>query len=108
MPRRTLGTFELIVLRTLIQQPDDAYGVTLLDRISKRTGHDASIGALYTTLDRLERKGLVSSWWGEATAERGGRRKRYYRIENAGREAVRRTEDQLHGVLEAGGALAGA
>ncbi|WP_174502153.1 PadR family transcriptional regulator [Acidiphilium sp. C61] len=108
MPRRTLGTFELTVLRTLIQQPEDAYGVTLLDRISERTGHDASIGALYTTLDRMERKGLVSSWWGEATAERGGRRKRFYRIETAGREAVHQTEEHLRHLLGADGAFAGA
>lgn len=108
MPRRTLGTFELTVLRTLIQQPEDAYGVTLLGRISERTGRDASVGALYTTLDRLERKGLVSSWWGEATAERGGRRKRFYRIENAGREAVHETEEHLRYLLGADGALAGA
>jgi len=108
MPRKNLGMFELTVLRTLIQQPEDAYGVTLLDRISERTGRDASVGALYTTLDRLERKGFVSSWWGEATAERGGRRKRFYKIENAGRAAVHQTEEQLRHLLGVDGALAGA
>ena len=101
MARDTLGNFEFTVLSVLMLQPRDAYGATLHERIEERTGRDVSIGALYTALDRLERKGLVSSWWGEATAERGGRRKRYYKIEAIGADAVRRTE-QLHVQLSAG------
>lgn len=92
MARDTLGNFEYTILSVLLRQPRDAYGATLQERIEETTGKDVSIGALYTTLDRLERKGLVSSWWGEPTAERGGRRKRYYKIEANGADAVHRTE----------------
>ena len=92
MARDTLGTFEYQILSVLLRQPRDAYGATLQERIEETTGRDVSIGALYTTLDRLEHKGMVSSWWGEPTPERGGRRKRYYRIEASGQEAVHRTE----------------
>jgi PadR family transcriptional regulator, regulatory protein PadR len=92
MARDTLGIFEYQILSMLLRQPCDAYGATIQERIEDTTGRDVSIGALYTSLDRLERKGLVSSWWGEPTAERGGRRKRYYKIEASGVEAVRRTE----------------
>lgn len=92
MARDTLGTFEYQILSVLLRQPHDAYGATVQDRIEETTGRDVSIGALYTTLDRLERKRLVSSRWGEPTAERGGRRKRYYKIEASGSEAVQRTE----------------
>jgi PadR family transcriptional regulator, regulatory protein PadR len=92
MPRDTLGSFEYIVLSVLMRQPKDAYGGAIQGKIEDLTGKDVSIGALYTTLDRMERKGLVTSQWGEATPQRGGRRKKYYRIEGAGAEAVRRTE----------------
>jgi PadR family transcriptional regulator, regulatory protein PadR len=88
---RPLGAFEFGILQELINRPNDAYGASLQERLSQTKGSEISIGAIYTSLDRLERKGFVSSWWGEATAERGGRRKRYYRIEGSGREAVRHT-----------------
>ena len=51
-------------------------GLTIRDRIQERSGREPSVGAIYTALERLERKGFVSSWWGEPTEERGGRRKR--------------------------------
>jgi PadR family transcriptional regulator PadR len=92
MGRNTLGAFEYQILSVLFRQPRDAYGATLQVRIEDATGRDVSIGALYTTLDRLEQKGMVSSWWGEPTPERGGRRKRYYKVEASGVEAVQRTE----------------
>ena len=95
MARDTLGTFEHQVLSILLQQPRDAYGVMIADRIAERTGREVSIGALYTALDRLERKGFVTSWWGEPTAERGGRRKRYYRIEAPGIAALNRADAVL-------------
>jgi PadR family transcriptional regulator PadR len=104
MTRGMLGSFEYQILSILLRQPRDAYGATLQDRIEEITGQDVSIGALYTTLDRLERKGLVKSRWGEPTAERGGRRKRYYEIDASGREAVHRTE-AVHARLGAGASL---
>jgi DNA-binding PadR family transcriptional regulator len=96
LPRDILGSFEYQILSVLLQQPRDAYGATIQERIKERTGHERSIGALYTALDRLEEKGFVSSWWGEPTPERGGRRKRYYKIEASGAEAVRRSEEMLN------------
>ena len=85
-----LGEFEQLVLFAVLQQ-DHAYGVTIRDEIEARTGRRASAGAVYTTLERLEARGLVSSHWGEPTPERGGKRKRFYRLKPAGREALGRS-----------------
>jgi len=82
-----LGEFEQLVLFAVLQQ-DEPYGVTIRDVIEERTGRRASAGSVYTTLERLEARGLVSSHWGEPTAERGGKRKRFYRVKPAGREAL--------------------
>ena len=87
---REIGPFEFEILATLINQPGDAYGLTIRDRIKERSGHEPSVGMIYTALGRLERKGLVTSWWGEKTEERGGRRKRLYKIEASGELAARR------------------
>jgi PadR family transcriptional regulator PadR len=84
-----LGSLEFQLLATLLEQPRDAYGVTIMQRVEERTGRPRSLAAIYAALDRLQGKGMVSSWWGEPTAERGGRRKRYYKIEASGAEAVR-------------------
>lgn len=102
MTREILGNFEYQILAILIQRPDDAYGTTIRQRIEEQMERAISVGALYTTLDRLEKKGLVSSRWGEATPERGGRRKRYYKIEAAGIEAARRTESVFGGFAKRG------
>ena len=92
---RAVGNFELQVLQVLQQEPSDAYGVTILERITARIGKEPSTGALYTTLDRLDKKGYIDSWWGEATPERGGRRKRYYKINAQGVFALTRTLAQV-------------
>jgi len=92
---RDIGLLEFEILATLLAQPQDAYGVTIRDRIEERAGRKVSIGAIYTVLERLERKGFVSSWWGEPTEERGGRRKRLYKIEAAGELAGGRFEARL-------------
>lgn len=89
--RDELGPFEFDVLQALLGKPRDAYGVTILAKIAQQTGRKVSLGALYTTLERLERKGMVRSAWGEPTAIRGGRRKRLYEIEPSGSQAVRRS-----------------
>jgi PadR family transcriptional regulator, regulatory protein PadR len=73
----------------------DAYGVTIRSEIEDRTGRDPAPGALYTTLDRLEEKGLVTSRFGDPTPQRGGRPKRYFRIAAAGIEAVARAQTFL-------------
>jgi len=98
MARDILGIFEYEVLSLLLQRPRNAYGAAIQERISERIERDVSIGAVHTALDRLQEKGFVSSWWGEPSAIRGGRRKRYYKIEAAGIEAVRRTEAAWNGL----------
>jgi DNA-binding PadR family transcriptional regulator len=86
-----LGEFELVVLSTLQHLGTDAYGMTIRCAIEDRTGRAVSIGAIYATLRRLERKELVSSTLGEPTAERGGRAKRFFALEPAGEEALARS-----------------
>jgi len=87
-----LGEFEELVLLAILKLKDNAYGTTVRDALEEATGRSISIGALYATFDRLERKGFVKSWQGEATPERGGRAKRYFDIEPSGREALRLSE----------------
>jgi len=91
----TLGRFEHEVLAAVMELAANAYGTTIRERLKERTEREPSVGALYTTLDRLEAKGFVSSWWGEPTPERGGRRKRFYKISAEGTNAVRRTESRI-------------
>ena len=86
---KTLGEFEQLVLWSLIRLGDNAYGTTIHKEIQSRARHISALGALYTTLDRLEQKGLISSKVGEATPERGGRAKKYFHIEGAGAQALK-------------------
>jgi PadR family transcriptional regulator PadR len=87
--------FELTLLTILLDQPRDAYGVTIMDRVEERTGQAPNLGTVYKSLDRLEAKGFVGSWWGEPTEERGGRRKRYYKITGSGEQAVWRARERI-------------
>jgi PadR family transcriptional regulator, regulatory protein PadR len=82
-----LGEFEQLVLFAVLRV-DDAYGAVIRQEIEARTPRRISAGAVYTTLDRLESRGLVVSSWGEPTPERGGKRKRHFRLTAAGREAL--------------------
>jgi len=75
-----LGEFEYLLLTAAARLGDDAYGAAIRQSIEEATGRNCSIGALYTTLDRLEQKGLVKTWMGEATPQRGGRAKRMVRV----------------------------
>jgi len=90
-----LGSLEQIVLLALVRLGSDAYGVAVRLEIEKRTGRSLSIGAIYATLGRLEAKGFVTSRIGEATAERGGRAKRYFRVEADGLRALRASQRAL-------------
>jgi len=90
-----LGRFEEYVLLALVRLRENAYGVTVRREIADRTGRDVSFGAVYTTLERLERKGYVSSRVGEPTPERGGRAKRYFRIEAPGRRALNSSRETI-------------
>ncbi len=83
-----LGDFEQLVLLGVLRLDEDAYGAAIRREIHVRSGRDVSINAVYTTLDRLESKGLLRSWVGEPTAERGGRRRKFYAIRPAGTAAL--------------------
>ena len=96
MPARdALGEFEQLVLLAIARLGDDAYGVTIRREIEERTGRDVTIGALYTALDRLERKAFVRSTMSAPTAERGGRSKRHFRMKPAGAAALRQSRERL-------------
>lgn len=86
-----LGEFEQLVLLALVRLGDEAYGVTVHQELERRTGRDVALGAVYKTLARLEAKKLVGARLGEPTAERGGRRKRYYHVTVLGRRALSRS-----------------
>jgi len=75
-----IGEFEELVLLAILSQRDNAYGVTIRQALEEATDRSITVGSLYTTLSRLEDKGLVQSWVGEPTAERGGRAKRHYKV----------------------------
>jgi PadR family transcriptional regulator PadR len=93
MPRGDLiGSLEHMVLLALVHLGPGAYGMTVRREIEQRTARDVSIGAIYTTLQRLETKGYVTSRMGEPTAERGGRAKRMFRLEADGRRALRASQ----------------
>lgn len=83
-----IGQFEQLILFALVRLGADASGVAVRRHIEARTGREISPGALYTALDRLERRGFVSSRLGEPTPERGGRRKRLYTLLPAGERAL--------------------
>ncbi len=87
-----LGSFEEIVLLAVGSLHDDAYGVAIKERLRKNIGKNPSIGALHSALYRLEDKGYLTSHEGGATTERGGRRKKYYRLTGYGIKALREVD----------------
>ena len=84
MPRDSLGEFEHLVLLAIVRLGDQAYGVPIVDEIESRTGREISRAAVYIALRRLTKKELVSSTLGDPSPERGGRAKRFFRVEHAG------------------------
>jgi DNA-binding PadR family transcriptional regulator len=84
-----LGEFEYLILTAATRLGDEAYGAAIREAIEEATGRRCSIGALYTTLDRLEAKGLLTTHMGDPTPERGGRPKRMVRITAQGKRAAR-------------------
>jgi PadR family transcriptional regulator, regulatory protein PadR len=75
-----MGEFEYLLLTAVMRLGEDAYGAAIRRQIEEATGRRCSIGALYTTLDRLEIKGLIETWMGDSTPQRGGRAKRMVRV----------------------------
>ena len=84
-----LGEFEYLLITAAVGLGDKAYGAAIREEIEAATGRPCSIGALYTTIDRLETKGLVKTWMGEATPQRGGRAKRMIRVTTKGVQAAK-------------------
>jgi len=99
-PPLSLGEFEQVVLLAIRRLGDHAYGVTIAAELRACTGRAPAPGALYTTLDRLEDKGLVSSRLGDPTPQRGGRAKRYFAINAKGLAAVTRAQRSYRRLLE--------
>ena len=102
MKGTNLGEFEELVLLTIAALVNDAYSVAICDELEKHTGRSAKLGVVHSVLNRLEEKGLVKSKLGEATSTRGGKRKRYYTITNAGRSALvkaKELRDQLWSMI---------
>lgn len=97
---RALGEFEQLILFALVQLDDEAYGAAIGRAIEDRTGRTVSAGAIYTALDRLAARGLVTSEVGEPTAERGGRRRKYYTLEPAGAVELSRSVDVIRSMSE--------
>ena len=103
-----LGEFEQMVLLAILHVKGEAYGVPIVDEIERRTGRTVSRAAVYVTLRRLEKRALVTSWMGEPTGERGGKARRYVRVEPEGvellhesRRAMTRMWDDLEpGIVE--------
>ena len=90
-----LGEFEQMVLLAVLQVRDEAYGVTVHEELERRTNRKVARGAIYMTLDRLEKKGLLKSWTTAPTTERGGRAKRCYTVTKPALEALRASRRAL-------------
>ncbi|HAA12745.1 MAG TPA: PadR family transcriptional regulator [Cytophagales bacterium] len=93
MSQQGLGEFEEIVLLAVAILGDEAYGVSIREEITERTGRKVSIGAMQSALKRLETKGFLESEMGEATPTRGGKRKRYFKVTQAGMSGLRAARD---------------
>ena len=102
MAHQGLGEFEQMVLLAIAHLRGEAYGIPIVEEIERRTGRSVARAAVYVTLRRLEEKGFVSSWMSGPTRERGGKGRRYAKLEPAGaralREARRVAERMWHGL----------
>src|SRR6185503_19202389 len=97
----SLGQFEQIVLTAILALDDNAYGVTIHAKVEDLSRpKKVTRGAVYATLDRMEDKGLISSWLSEPTKERGGRSRRHYRIEKSGEKALRESARTAQRLIE--------
>lgn len=101
MSKHRLGEFEEIVMLTVAVLYGEAYGVAIIDEMEKRLERSVSIGSLQTVLRRLEKKGYLTSEFGEITKVRGGKRKRFFTVTNLGRKALEITKDQRMGLWNA-------
>lgn len=98
--RDILGEFEHLVLLAVLRQEPDGYGASIRQELEERTGRQTSVGALYSTLDRLAGKGMVAARTGVPTPERGGRAKRHFSVTPPGHAALRESRRQLEAMWE--------
>ncbi len=94
MSKHHLGEFEEIVMLTVAILYGKAYGIAIMDELESRLARRVSIGSLQTVLRRLEKKGYLTSEFGEATKIRGGKRKRFFTVTNSGRNVLEKAKDQ--------------
>ena len=84
----SLGAFEQAVLLSIVRLGDEAYGRAILKEVQERLERDVAAGAVHATLERLQGKGLIASRLGSGTAIRGGRARRFYKVQPAGVRAL--------------------
>jgi PadR family transcriptional regulator PadR len=101
MSKYQLGEFEEVVLLTVAILNGEAYGVSVIEEIEKRLKRKVSLGAMQTSLRRLEEKGFLKSELGEATKMRGGKRKRFFSLTSYGKKALRESKEQRLGLWNA-------
>jgi DNA-binding PadR family transcriptional regulator len=101
MKKYQLGEFEEIVILTIAVLYKEAYGVSIKKEIEGRLSRNVSMGALHTALGRLEDKGYIKSYEGEATEERAGRPKKYFQITALGKKAMEYTKDTRNQLWQA-------
>ena len=89
MSQQTLGEFEQLVLLAIAHLRGESYGIPIVEEIERRTGRSVARAAVYVTLRRLEEKGFLSSWMSDPTPERGGKARRWVKLEAEGVEALR-------------------
>ena len=95
MSRRLLTDFEIMILLAILRVGDEPYGVTIAREIEDTAGRMVQLPAVYAALDRLEKQGLVRSWIGDATPQRGGRAKKHFELTDAGLGSVQDTRAAL-------------
>ena len=88
-----IGEFQEMVLLAVLILQEEAYGVKIQEEMQNQMDRTISRGALHTALTRLEEKGFLTSEMGDATAERGGRRKRLYTVTNLGKESLKEARE---------------
>jgi DNA-binding PadR family transcriptional regulator len=93
--KRLPTDFELMIMLAVLRLRDEAYGVPIARELEDAAGRQTTLGAVYLALDRLERAGLVAGSLGEATAQRGGRAKKYFRVTAKGLRAVKAAQRAL-------------
>jgi DNA-binding PadR family transcriptional regulator len=95
-----LGEFEQLTLLAVLRLGKEAYGARIREELEEQAGREASVSSIYITLTRLEGKGMVSSWMGEPTSVRGGKSRRFFKVEPSGLAALSQARDRLLSMWE--------